>query len=132
MACAPHKANLTPTVKSFVDVPRVDCYAGNMDVQFAEPRLALVETHRAAETSLPVAVIQALRHRLNIIRAANDVHTLNAWRSFRLAPELTDNGDRVILINENWRVAVQFNGASPICATIVCLINTETKGADND
>jgi plasmid maintenance system killer protein len=104
-----------------------------MDVQFAESSLALVETDRAAETALPVAVIRSLRHRLHVLRAARTIDTLLCWQSCRLLPDVAADGERVILINDSWRMAVRFNGTSPpICATVLRVTNTENRGAAND
>ena len=52
-----------------------------MDIEFSDSRLALVETTRAAETRLPIAVINSLRSKLVIIRAAPDERTLRNWKS---------------------------------------------------
>ena len=42
-----------------------------MDVEFRDKTLALVETDRAAETRLPISVINSLRQKLIVIRAAD-------------------------------------------------------------
>ncbi len=52
-----------------------------MEVEFGDKRLALVETDRAAETGLPISVINSLRQKLVVIRAAPDERTLRNWKS---------------------------------------------------
>jgi plasmid maintenance system killer protein len=41
-----------------------------MDVEFRDKTLALVETEQAGQTKLPFAVINSLRQKLVVIRAA--------------------------------------------------------------
>ena len=60
-----------------------------MDIDFEDSRLAMIETEAAADTRLPVAVIQFARHRLCILRAAPDLQTAKAWRSLGLQPTST-------------------------------------------
>ena len=55
-----------------------------MDVEFRDKTLALIETDRAAETRLPISVINSLRQKLVVIRAAPDERTLRNWKSHSL------------------------------------------------
>jgi len=57
-----------------------------MEIEFANEQLALIETPEAAETELPVMVIQSARQRLNVIRAAPDVQTLQSWMRIPMIP----------------------------------------------
>jgi len=76
-----------------------------MEVEFQDKALSLVETDRAAETRLPVAVINSLRDKLVVIRAAPDERTLRNWRSLHYE-KLGGNrsGQRSIRINKQWRL----------------------------
>lgn len=104
-----------------------------MDVDFADQKLALVDTDRAAETLLPVSVIRTVRQRLCLMRAAPNFATLSAWRSFGLCPTVKTDGVRIIEINENWRMAAEFDDASTRArATIVRIGRDDLKGTDND
>lgn len=79
-----------------------------MLIEFSNPRVALIETDRAAETGLPVAVIQQARQRLNLIRAAPDIGTMLAWKSLGYVPENDLTKDRgAILIGQQWSLQIQ-------------------------
>jgi proteic killer suppression protein len=73
-----------------------------MDVEFHDKTLALVETDRAAETRLPIAVIKSLRNKLVVIRAAPDDRTLRNWRSLHY--EKLEGEERSIRINDQYRL----------------------------
>jgi len=76
-----------------------------MEVQFEDSRTALIETNRAAETRLPVVVIQSARRKLNALRAAPDEETLRNWKSFHYAQSYeNDNKEGSIALNEGWRM----------------------------
>lgn len=79
-----------------------------MDVSFADERLGLIETHRAAETHLPYAVISTARARLSILRASPDLATLRSWRSFGLSPTAELPGMHTVRINEKWHMTIKF------------------------
>lgn len=75
-----------------------------MEIEFKDEKLALVETDRAAETRLPVAVINSLRDKLVVLRAASDERTLRSWKSLHYE-KLEGRGDqRSIRINKQWRL----------------------------
>jgi len=81
-----------------------------MDVEFEDDRLALIETNRAAETRLPVAVIQSARRKLNVIRAAPDERTLRNWKSLHYEKLLGDRADqRSIRLNNKWRMVFRLD-----------------------
>jgi proteic killer suppression protein len=73
-----------------------------MDVEFRDKALALVETDRAAETRLPISVINSLRKKLVVIRAAPDERTLRNWKSLHY--EKLESGERSIRINDQYRL----------------------------
>src|SRR5690242_12088708 len=77
-----------------------------MEVEFRDERLALVETDRAAETRLPVAVINSLRQKLVVIRAAPDERTLRNWKSlhYEKLKQIGGGEGRSIRINNQWRL----------------------------
>lgn len=81
-----------------------------MDVEFADDRLALIETARAAETRLPVAVIHSARKKLNVIRAAPDERTLRNWKSLHYEKLSGARADqRSIRLNDQWRMVFQLD-----------------------
>jgi proteic killer suppression protein len=73
-----------------------------MDVEFREKSLALVETAQAAETRLPISVVNSLRQKLVVIRAAPDERTLRNWKSLHY--EKMDGDERSIRINKQFRL----------------------------
>ena len=76
-----------------------------MEVEYGQKSLALVETDRAADTRLPISVINSLRQKLVVIRAAPDERTLRNWKSLHYE-KLGRNreGQRSIRINKQWRL----------------------------
>ena len=79
-----------------------------MHVSFADPRLALIETHRAAETALPFAVISTARTRLSVLRASPDFGTLVKWRSFGLPKDAVFPGQHAVRVDEMWEMTIAF------------------------
>jgi toxin HigB-1 len=76
-----------------------------MEIEFRDKTLELVETDRAAETKLPIAVINSLRDKLVILRAAPDERTLRNWQSLHYEKLKGDkDGQRSIRINKQWRL----------------------------
>lgn len=76
-----------------------------MKVEFADPKLALIETDEAAQTGLPIAVINSFRDKFVVIRAAPDERTLRNWRSLHYEKlEGFKDGRRSIRLNKQWRV----------------------------
>jgi proteic killer suppression protein len=78
-----------------------------MDVEFRDKTLALIETDRAAETRLPISVINSLRQKLVVIRAAPDERTLRNWKSLHY--EKMDGDERSIRINKQFRLIFTLN-----------------------
>lgn len=75
-----------------------------MDMEFQDAKLALVETERAAETRLPIAVINSLRDKLVVLRAAGDERTLRSWKSLHYEKLERPGDQRSIRINKQWRL----------------------------
>ena len=76
-----------------------------MQVEFQDKNLALIETDRAAETRLPIAVINSFRRKLVVIRAAPNERTLRNWKSLHYEKLEGDrSGQRSIRLNKQWRV----------------------------
>ena len=78
-----------------------------MDVEFRDKALALIETDRAAETRLPISVINSLRQKLVVIRAAPDERTLRNWKSLHY--ENMGGDERSIRINKQFRLIFTLN-----------------------
>lgn len=76
-----------------------------MEVEFRDKRLELIETGRAAETRLPIAVIKSFRKKLVLLRSAPDERTLRNWKSLHYE-KLEGNlgGKRSVRLNDQWRV----------------------------
>ena len=75
-----------------------------MEVEFQDPRVALVETVRAGETRYPTEVINSLRQKLIVIRAAPDERTLRNWKSLHYEKLERPGDERSIRINNQWRL----------------------------
>jgi proteic killer suppression protein len=71
-----------------------------IEIEFRDKALALIETDRAAETRLPISVINSLRDKLVIIRAAPDERTLRNWKSLHYEKLEGRSGQRSIRINK--------------------------------
>jgi toxin HigB-1 len=94
-----------------------------MEVEFEDTRLALIETELAAQTKLPVAVIQSARRKLNAIRAAPDERTLRNWKSLHYE-KLKGNRDdqRSIRLNNQWRLVFRLDErCSPQRVTVISI-----------
>jgi proteic killer suppression protein len=78
-----------------------------MDIEFRDETLALVETDRAAETKLPVSVINSLRKKLGVIHAAPDERTLRNWKSLHY--EKMAGEERSIRLNDQYRLIFTLN-----------------------
>jgi plasmid maintenance system killer protein len=74
-----------------------------MDIEFLDSRLGQIETEDAAKTSLPVSLIQAIRVRLRLLRAAPDMKTIENWKSLGLSNDVgKDIRDKKIKITHQW------------------------------
>jgi proteic killer suppression protein len=73
-----------------------------MEIEYRDKTLALVETDRAAETRLPISVINSLRQKLVVLRAAPDERTLRNWKSLHY--EKMADEERSIRLNKQYRL----------------------------
>lgn len=93
-----------------------------MEIDFHDKSLALVETDRAAETRLPIAVINSLRQKLVVIRAAPDERTLRNWKSLHYEKLEGREGLRSIRLNIQWRLVFKMDTeCSPPKMTILAV-----------
>lgn len=99
-----------------------------MDVSFADPNLELLETHRAAETALPFAVISTARARLSILRASPDFATLLKWRSFGLAQDAVMPGQHSVRVHEKWEMTILFENNQGPCSVVLSVNEVAMAG----
>lgn len=94
-----------------------------MEIEYADPTLALIETDNAGETRLPVAVIRSARRKLTILRAATDDRTLRNWKSLHYEKLKGDRkGQRSIRVNDKYRIIFELDSeAEPQKATILAI-----------
>ena len=94
-----------------------------MDLVFAADALALIETERAGETGLPVAIIKSARRKLTVLRAAPDDRSLRNWKSLHYE-KLKGNRkrQRSIRLNEKYRMVFSLDeDADPQTITILSI-----------
>jgi plasmid maintenance system killer protein len=99
-----------------------------MDIEFADERLALIETEGAAETYLPVNVIKAARQRLNIIRAAPDLRTLHNWKSLGLRPR-PEMADHLVMLPPQWAMVIRIVEKNSVMTMVVTAVEQQLRGA---
>jgi proteic killer suppression protein len=94
-----------------------------MEIEFADPALAKIETDEAGETRLPVAVIKSARRKLNVLRAASDDRTLRNWKSLHYEKLKGDReGERSIRINKQYRMVFMLDSESdPQIITLIAV-----------
>ena len=95
-----------------------------MEVEYADTRLALVESNRAAtDTKLPIAVINAFRRKLVVLRAAPDERTLRNWKSLHYEKLRGDReGQRSIRLNDQFRMVFELDeDTEPQTVTILSI-----------
>jgi toxin HigB-1 len=94
-----------------------------LQVEFKDPRLALIETDRAGELKLPVAVINSCRDKLVVIRSAPDERTLRNWKSLHYEKLKGDRkGQRSIRLNQQYRIVFTLDSnVSPQKITILAI-----------
>jgi toxin HigB-1 len=81
-----------------------------MDVEFADKTHALIETVDAAQTGLPVSVINAFRDKFVVVRAAPDERVFRNWKSLHYEKlEGYKDERRSIRLNKKWRVVFTIN-----------------------
>ena len=87
-------------------------YIASMKVRFEDENTSLVETDQAHRLRLPVAVVQAVRRKLRLLREAADERDLYAMKSLhyeKLQGGL--GGLRSMRINDQWRLLVEIDQA---------------------
>lgn len=94
-----------------------------MDVVFADPKLALVETEEVGKTKLPVSVIQSARRKLTVLRAAIDDRSLRNWKSLHYEKLKGDrDGLRSIRLNDQYRMVLSLDETTnPQTATVLAI-----------
>lgn len=100
-----------------------------MEIEFADQRLALIETERAADTKLPVAVIQSARQRLSIIRAAPDLRTMQNWRSLGLTARASGSSEHLVVLAPQWAMVLRIEEKNSAMTVIVRAMEEQARGA---
>jgi toxin HigB-1 len=100
-----------------------------MDIEFEDNRLALLETEAAADTDLPVAVIQSARQRLSIMRAAPDVRTMENWRSLGLQARGGPSAEHSLTLSPQWAMIVKFEENNNTMKVVVKTMEEQLMGA---
>jgi proteic killer suppression protein len=81
-----------------------------MRIVFADDELALIETDRAGETRLGVAIIKSARRKLTVLRAAVDDRSLRNWKSLHYEKLEGDReGQRSIRLNDQYRMVFELD-----------------------
>src|SRR5258707_13427125 len=76
-----------------------------MEVESRHKTLSLIESDRAAETKLPISIINSFRDKMLVIRAATDERTLREWKSLHYEKlQGSKIGERSNRLNKQWRV----------------------------
>ena len=93
-----------------------------MDIEFADKKLALVETDEASKTRLPFSVIESMRTKLGFLRAAPDERSIREWKSLRY--EKMQGDERSIRLNDQFRLIFTINTTcSPSKITVLRVWN---------
>lgn len=100
-----------------------------MEIEFADQRLALIETERAADTKLPVAVIQSARQRLSIIRAAPDVRTMQNWKSLGLKARAIGSPEHLVVLAPQWAMVLRIEEKNSAMTVVVRSMEEQARGA---
>lgn len=79
-----------------------------MEIEFKDKRLERVENGNAsdlASSGVPLEVVERLRSRLDLLRAASDERTIRNWKSLHYEKLKGDRNDqRSIRLNKKWRL----------------------------
>lgn len=100
-----------------------------MEIEFANEQLALIETPEAAETELPVMVIQSARQRLNVIRAAPDVQTLQSWKSLGFEESKNPANFSAVSIMAQWKMMVRLEEQNGCMRVVIISLQEQLQGA---
>jgi proteic killer suppression protein len=99
-----------------------------MDIEFADARLALIETEAAADACLPVAVIQTARQRLSIMRAAPDMRTLQNWKSLGLKRR-DGLAEHLVVLSPQWAMVVRIIEKNSVMTVVIKAMEEQLRGA---
>lgn len=99
-----------------------------MDIEFTDGQLALIETDRAADTKLPVAVIQTVRQRLSVIRAAPDFRTMQNWKSLGLRALEGSTKEHAIGVALHWTLVLRIEKKNNGMKVIVEALKEQLRG----
>jgi len=84
-----------------------------MRIEYKDKKLARLETDRAAETKLPVEVIESFRRKRVLLEAAVNEENLRHWKSFHYEKLRGDReGQRSIRLNLKWRLVFELDTTS--------------------
>ena len=87
-----------------------------MEVDFRDKRLAKIENGGAADltgSGVPLEVVERLRSRLQLLRAAPDERTLRNFKSLHYEKLKGDrDGERSIRLNKKWRLIFRIDDST--------------------
>jgi len=94
-----------------------------MNVAFADPDLAKIETLEAAQTRFSVAIIKSARRKLTVLRAAPNERALRNWKSLNYQKLKGEReGQRSIRLNDQFRMVFELDdNEKPPKATILAI-----------
>lgn len=75
-----------------------------MEIIFGDEGMALIETGRATESGMSVALIKSVRRKLVFMRAAPDERALRNWKSLHYEKLEGRGEERSIRLNDQWRL----------------------------
>lgn len=100
-----------------------------MRIEFRDRSLALIQTNRAAETRLPIAIIKSCRDKLVVLAAAPDERTLRNWRSLHYEKLKGDReGQRSIRLNDQWRLVFELDDTQTPPTIVVLAVEDYHRG----
>jgi toxin HigB-1 len=73
-----------------------------VEIEFADKKLALVETDEAPKSRLPIGVIESMRSKLGFLRSVPDERSIRNWRSLHY--EKMEGEERSIRLNDQFRL----------------------------
>lgn len=100
-----------------------------MDIEFADSRLALIETERAADTKLPVAIIQSARHRLSVMRAAPDLRTMQNWKSLGMRARGAGSSEHLVMLSPQWAMVLKIEEKNNAMTVTIRAMEEQARGA---
>ncbi len=95
-----------------------------MEVKFLDASLDRLEVDPSYSGGFEQAIVHAFRKRMQMIRAASDERTFYELKSLHFEKLKGDRSHQHSMrLNKQWRLIVEFEGASP--AKVVCIIQIE-------